>query len=1018
MQTVLNRPLFRQRGGNVDAYETLSLEEKQQVVALMGEGMSFQEALNRVMKGDSILPDATGAAALTGGAAYAAQKMREPKRLPSPTGTNLDLRNTPNWADDATSAAKNFSWKDAARSGASSVGEGLGRFARTPIGRVGGTLARGAFGMPGLAVGTALAMMPEGESKREKIRRDEDLDQFFTPAEYQEGGPVPPQMSGIGSMQQQAELPPDLISETEQQSAGKMEQVGQEYMGEVMTSIDAAEEPEEMINALRGNELPIEARYNELAQIVGPEDAAATPETVLTLVQPTLMMTEQGALDSGIGQMVKELTVGAEMISQAGEPTDMGMGVGNLMVQGAEQPAMLPPPQNFAYGGGVMSVPYLSNGTDPGFWTRGANALGRIPHYWEKGAEAVRGIPKGVQRFGKTMRARSPWLIAGTAIGSLLPDWQDDWEERAEDLRDDLREDPTNIAPITVSNIAGRTPTVTTTPVTVPKWGGVTTRGSIYEKPQSLRNITPRQYITPQAYNMEEVTDPAAGKRMPVLEERGDFSTDYSKKGALRAALKERRDLYRDILGSGEDQRAYLKGQTLFDIAGAGAKFAAGQGAEGEDVRGLSPAAQAAAAFSGVPARMGERLEQERQSQRAIDLAALESAEKEEAARKEMVVGERLQANEIKTRSDLARYEASFKRQEGESERAFSARVRTIANDLTVELANVKFRNRFSQLGFLAELEDLAGRNLIRERGAVEANILKDTNNWTGDLKQYGANITVSLENANNALRANISNANIKLRENMSDQDTALRSKGINVRTQLEQEGLEINRKNIEARVILGSWELNHQESRWDDMKELKEEEREQLEELKLLERDFLINMSDMEDQQYTRREYLRHALKRDLKEEDWKLIDRKFQAEENRWAKQFGLEEDLIQIKKTNSLINGLRYLSESSGSDISAGPFGTGLQGTTMNILTNPAILNLYATGELDARRTAQINASIAQSARPQKMGVNQAGDPVYSRGAFYALPEALAAYQAREKAGLVVPNIKEFEKGTLNF
>ena len=161
---------------------------------------------------------------------------------------------------------------------------------------MGGSLARGAFGMPGLAVGTALAMMPEGESKREKIRRDEDLDQFFTPAEYQEGGPVPPQKSGIGSMQQQAELPPDLISETEQQSAGKMEQVGQEYMGEVMTSIDAAEEPEEMINALRGNELPIEARYDELAQIVGPEDAAATPETVLTLVQPTLMMTEQGAL--------------------------------------------------------------------------------------------------------------------------------------------------------------------------------------------------------------------------------------------------------------------------------------------------------------------------------------------------------------------------------------------------------------------------------------------------------------------------------------------------------------------------------------------------------------------------------------------------------------------------------------------------------------------------------------------------------------------------------------------------
>ena len=67
-------------------------------------------------------------------------------------------------------------------------------------------------------------------------------------------------------------------------------------------TLDEADNAEDMINAIRGNELPLEARYAELAEFVGPEDAKQTPESVLALVQPTILM----SLDEGIGALAQE----------------------------------------------------------------------------------------------------------------------------------------------------------------------------------------------------------------------------------------------------------------------------------------------------------------------------------------------------------------------------------------------------------------------------------------------------------------------------------------------------------------------------------------------------------------------------------------------------------------------------------------------------------------------------------------------------------------------------------------
>jgi hypothetical protein len=257
----------------------------------------------------------------------------------------------------------------------------------------------------------------------------------------------------------------------------------------------------------------------------------------------------------------------------------------------------------------------------------------------------------------------------------------------------------------------------------------------------------------------------------------------------------------------------------------------------------------------------------------------------------------------------------------------------------------------------------------------------------------------------------------MQLRAGIANQQAALGVDELNIQKQLREQGLEINRANIERGLIIDSWRMNHKESRWDDMKELQEDERESLSELKELEQDFLINMGNIDDERYTRREYLRARLQRDLKEEDWKRIDRKFQAEENRWAKKFGLEEDLVRIRETNTLLQGLSYLSEEAGSDIGAGPFGTGIEGSSINILSNPALLKLYAEGELDERNTALINAAIANTSRPRRAGTNESGDPVYARGTFYALPEAFQAYRRRSDLGLSVPDLNEFGESPLN-
>ena len=130
---------------------------------------------------------------------------------------------------------------------------------------------------------------------------------------FRQGGIVPMQEGGIagmmaapgmaGAMAAQSDMPTEAVG----QAAGAIDPSMLEGMlAEVAGNIenmDAAEDFESVMNAMRGDNATIEERRDELAGVVGPEDAAQTPESVLALVQPVMQL---ASIDQGIGGLAAD----------------------------------------------------------------------------------------------------------------------------------------------------------------------------------------------------------------------------------------------------------------------------------------------------------------------------------------------------------------------------------------------------------------------------------------------------------------------------------------------------------------------------------------------------------------------------------------------------------------------------------------------------------------------------------------------------------------------------------------
>ena len=234
--------------------------------------------------------------------------------------------------------------------------------------------------------------------------------------------------------------------------------------------IDQAKDYAGLMNLIRGNEASVEDRREELSQIVGRTDAMKTPESVLTLVQPTLAQFEQSAqAQQGIGSMpeAQQMMQGAsdmgqmmpggdqqlaqdqqqvDMAQMTGQPVEaqegLFTGVGGrtfyvnptggittalpttlpATIPQANVPAIRPIPGVPALG---TSVPGLGMGASYNLGTGGVGITGTsaapvgsgIPKMSLKDVVGISDASKSVREFGRSAR---PYLAAnpfGTAIG-------------------------------------------------------------------------------------------------------------------------------------------------------------------------------------------------------------------------------------------------------------------------------------------------------------------------------------------------------------------------------------------------------------------------------------------------------------------------------------------------------------------------------------------------------------------------------------------------------------------------
>lgn len=187
------------------------------------------------------------------------------------------------------------------------------------------------------------------EKERSFIERMKDY--YFGPEKEQdirdESDAVPMQEGGMAMPPQgmMPAAPPAAMPEMAQaQQAGMDPAILEQMLSQAsqgIMALDEAENYEQVMNSMRETDATIEERRMELADIVGEQDAQQTPESVLTLVQPVMMMAK---VDQGIGGLAQ----GAMTEPVTG---DMAGGIMSTVNMGAEEG---PAPVNFNQGGAVQ----------------------------------------------------------------------------------------------------------------------------------------------------------------------------------------------------------------------------------------------------------------------------------------------------------------------------------------------------------------------------------------------------------------------------------------------------------------------------------------------------------------------------------------------------------------------------------------------------------------------------------------------------------------------------------------
>jgi len=225
------------------------------------------------------------------------------------------------------------------------------------------------------------AVFPDLSGDGQVTRKDILMGRGVLP--MQEGGMVPVAM---GAPEAPAGLPAAVGAPgPEQIDPAMMEQMLQQAATQ-FADVEQAGDYEEMMNAIRGDQQSIGQRRQELASLVGEEDAQETPESVLTLLQPVMQL---AAIDQGIGGLAEEaMGSGAVEGPMAGgimSTVNMGGEEAPMPMEGGE------PVQAFRNGGVVR----MANGGSPLMPASFGMPTGMIPQ--RPALPEIPGLQQGVQ---------------------------------------------------------------------------------------------------------------------------------------------------------------------------------------------------------------------------------------------------------------------------------------------------------------------------------------------------------------------------------------------------------------------------------------------------------------------------------------------------------------------------------------------------------------------------------------------------------------------------------------------
>ncbi len=202
----------------------------------------------------------------------------------------------------------------------------------------------------------------------------------------------------------QEQLDPNVVQQALSQAAGGI------------ASLDEAQNYEDVMNSMRGDQASVEERRQELAGVVGPGDASQTPESVLTLVQPVMMLAN---VDQGVGGLAQE-----EMTQPMEGP--MAEGIMSTVPEPPMMEADGTVPVNFKYGGEVRPVQYFAPensrvaGANP-FANLAGTELNPFVQQAYKARQALLSDPAELGRQKDLTKAQILFDIAQTALAFSAP---------------------------------------------------------------------------------------------------------------------------------------------------------------------------------------------------------------------------------------------------------------------------------------------------------------------------------------------------------------------------------------------------------------------------------------------------------------------------------------------------------------------------------------------------------------------------------------------------------------------